>query len=737
MKPTTVIILAVLLAACVLFVVVSELWTPDGEKEDFVFGQVLEDINQVRITDADGGVMTFQKIADGWQMTEPMNAPADETTIDIMVARLAGLTSIQVVKSTDDPAKLDALAGLDQPRWIIELTGPSGAHTLLVGHQEEGFGGRGVTAYVRLASDGETHLVAMDFPRLLRHPIKDFRNRSVVDVQPESILSVSVNGAHAYRLYATADQWRIKTDDFDAPADSYAATLMVGACSFIAAEDFVDNPGDLEQYGLAAGQERLTVTVDYLQDGVPQQRILQLGNPLGENVYAKLEGQPDVYLAAKELLDRLQPDPNLLRDRRAAPFRPSDIFQIKIDLGEDVVELLHSQGQWRMLAPLAGNAESKAVDGFLSNLATLQAASFYDGPTTPGMFSLDEPAAEITLYATGRGEPYVVRLAHGDDDTPSHVRVDNEGPIAKMPATATEFLLAGTMHYCGRMLLDLPEGMAINHMVLQRPDSTVTVQRDPGGPWSMLQPVGLSVNEDAVAAIVDRLSHLQADRIVSIGDEAPRKLVRANARDIVRVNLALDSADGASPGEGELLGPALWVVRANSSDFHGIYAWLTTQTPVVVGQFDESLFQQLTDDLRSLEIWEIDYREITGVSITVGGDDPLVLTQSEDGWAVEGDDLTEIDDGKVESYVVQNRRLSALRHVPESADRYRAFGLDRPWLTVQFDTIDGPHRLLISKQGDQEEINRYAVVDGMADVFVISTDKVGDLLRTVDHFTVD
>ena len=103
----------------------------------------------------------------------------------------------------------------------------------------------------------------------------------------------------------------------------------------------------------------------------------------------------------------------------------------------------------------------------------------------------------------------------------------------------------------------------------------------------------------------------------------------------------------------------------------------------------------------------------------------------------EGDDLTEIDDGKVESYVVQNRRLSALRHVPESADRYRAFGLDRPWLTVQFDTIDGPHRLLISKQGDQEEINRYAVVDGMADVFVISTDKVGDLLRTVDHFTVD
>ena len=253
MKPKTVIVLAVLLIACVLFVVLrhADLFGGDN-KGVLVFGRTLKQLDTLRITDDRGRSMAFVRDGNLWRMTEPVEATADMFAIADLVTTLQELTSTK--RLPGEKAASD-LTGLAEPTWTIELTADGKSFRLKVGRQAPVMGDRGRLTYVQRADEGDkadVHSVAVNFEDLLRRPTSAFRDRTVFGASVDRIAGLAVEGKHSYRLTRDGGDWTLQTAQFTAPADPATVRRALMGLALISAEDFIDDAAaDLGVYGLA------------------------------------------------------------------------------------------------------------------------------------------------------------------------------------------------------------------------------------------------------------------------------------------------------------------------------------------------------------------------------------------------------------------------------------------------------------------------------------------------------
>ena len=324
-------------------------------------------------------------------------------------------------------------------------------------------------------------------------------------------------------------------------------------------------------------------------------------------VYAKRADSPEVVLVASRLLNQLQPAPEQLRDRHVAPITPREIFQIELADLDPPVELIRSRGTWQMVAPLSRPANDAATEGLLTALIQLQATGFHDEPVDEDMFALDRPTATITLHASGRDGPVVFRLVQGADGRPSFMRVGESGSIFELPAESTRFLLAEAMTYCGTTLFALPAEADIERLGIHRRDGSYVLRPAENG-WTFADGQALA-NADVVEQILARLRGLQAEQVVAIAANAPAALRQAHSNDAIRINIVTDSETAAEDGT------VIQLVRVDREEFSGVYAWQPTAQPIIVGRFDEALFDELSVDLRALRIWDIPWRSVTRFSV--------------------------------------------------------------------------------------------------------------------------
>ena len=456
---------------------------------------------------------------------------------------------------------------------------------------------------------------------------------------------------------------------------------------------------------------------------------LKLGNRSGQAVFARRIDRPGVVLIGQDMLARLQPDPRALREHRVVPIPPESIYQVRLTNADGVTELVRRDKGWRMNEPLAADANGPAADALVAQLAQLRVQTFHDLPAPAAAFGLDEPLVEMRLYAAdGQSRLLKVGRRNAKQET-VFIQIDDSPPVMELPADRIDFLLADAAGYCGTTLTALPAGTPVSRLLLtrkpQRKEETLTLQRDDAGDWQITQPEIVSANSALIERIVQQLRDLRAVQIVAIADQAPEVFARAKHYVDITLGPATDSGAGVS----------LRLVTLEDQDGHsGVFAWRTDQANVVVGRCDPAVYDDLTGDLRSTLIWQLDPKTIDHISIQPGSGTPLVLTRSEDGWIMDGNETAMIDAGEVETYLSGLRRLTAERFVPDSTGKLRSFGLHRPWLTVELSAGDARHRVLVADRGPDEHDHRYAAADGVEPVFVLTAETVANLSRTADRF---
>ncbi len=753
MKSTTIIVLAVLLILCVVYVMVARRGGPlgaaDRPGEQYVFGRRIDGFVSLTIEAEREHRITLERIDGVWRITSPISARANALLVSQIAASLGELRFTDTVGKDElgDPQ-----FGLASPVWRIVATTEQGEQfELLVGKRTPRLGA-GVRTYVRPVLPGtgaaDACVVAMDFDRLLDHPINDFRDRWLLAAPPGHVTSLSVEGEHRYALRRGGQGWEITlSPELTAPANQSAVLELVRRVLALRANGFVNiDPGDAARHGLTESDARLVVKITFgaeADQATADQATVLLGHQSGQDIYAKLADDEAVFLLDGSMLSELQPDPVSLRSTRVVRLEPADVARISITAPGGDVELTRQDGEWRMLEPIAGPADQASVAQLLAGMSVLQAIDFHDDMPM-AEFGLDDPNATITLHLSPplgpQGELTLVVGSLAPDGGGVVVRSDHQPTPLTISSAAAKLLLNGPGHYYTRSIGMIPPDVTITRLVLNRPDGTFTAVVDDEGHWRMLAPTVGRADDETVRRVIAQLRDLKYERITSWAPDLP-DTYRSEFSTTIMATVA-----AAPPEEGDPAQPTqTYVVRIVrlydewSGQVIGTYAWAPGMRPLVAGEVDPSVYDSLMVNISWRRLWEVEPHTVRQIQIAQGVDEPFVLERTDGHWSIADDPYARVNVTAVADYLEAIKELNVQEYLSDLAVHMDRFNLDVPWLTVQLTCEDETvHRIIVADHGPGESnTSRYASATNLDTVFLISAETMSRLARHPSDFRAD
>ncbi len=209
-------------------------------------------------------------------------------------------------------------------------------------------------------------------------------------------LTISTIGGGDAALTKGQDGWTLSAPT-KARADQSEVGSIASNLESLAIERVVDDkPADLGDYGL----KEPAVEVSFKTKGDKTARTLQLGSktPTGSDMYAKLAGQPRVFLVLGYLESTFNRTPFELRDKKLLTFDRDKVDQIQVETGPSTVALRKAGGDWRITAPIDARGDFSAVEGLVSRLQSAEMKSVVNEHAADlEQYGLDKPSLLVTV----------------------------------------------------------------------------------------------------------------------------------------------------------------------------------------------------------------------------------------------------------------------------------------------------------------------------------------------------
>ena len=746
MKLRTIIVLSILLALCVGYVVIGQwgrLSTGRGPSDKrHVLGGPIAGMTSLTIQPRDGQRVSLHRTGGEWWMTEPMATRADGDLVGLITGALGELKFSRKIPQNDQGA--GNRYGLADPAWRIRGVTDDGREIdLLIGERAAAIGSGKVRTHVRPGGQSDTYVVDVDFEALLNRPAAAYRDKQLLTIPAEDVISLDVDGPRHYTLQRGGDGWEVVLSPERAvPADDQAALTLVERVVALQAGDIVDaGAADAAGLGLTESRAELTLTlgyVDELRDSALAKATILLGRPTEQGVYARLVGEDTVFLLDGDAAAELQPDPSSLRRKRLTDLRPADVSQVVIDASDGRVTLVRVGAGWRMLEPITSPADDESVERLLYALSTMEATAFHD-QAPAAVLGLDEPTASITLDLSNGEEMLVTVGSTAPDGAGTFVRVGSDSVAATVSEGVADILLGGAGRYVTRKIGAIPPNAKVISIVLVRPDGTFRVELDDEGHWQTLAPTVGRADDEVVERIASRIKNLRAEKIVSWSDRLP-DVYRTDLSSAVITAVAIDPAGAVDPDQ-----PTTHVIRIVrlydewSGKSMGDFAWEHAARPPIVGKVDEGVYRDLMANIMWRRLWDIDTASVRQIRIAQGSDEPLTLRRDEGRWVVDSDPYARVDQAAVGEYLDGIRQLEAEEYLADSIAHLDRFGLHTPWLTVELTDDEGEvRRVVVADHGpDDSTLARYASVSGVDVALLISTDTLAKLAVPGEAFRAD
>jgi len=232
-----------------------------------------EAIDAIRITTQDGIPVSFVLGEAGWELVEPVRAPADATAINAMTSVLAGLSRKGAVESVGDLAEY----GLDESARTIEFDAAGRSLVLRIG------GATPVGGHLYVASLGDDQVSYVETFRLnaFNRNLAELRDRRVMPFEPadatELMLTWPGTRVELARGEGGEGEWEMAFPAKER-ADSLTVRDLLNDLSYLRAQGFVDEVDDVVtagledvaleiNLGLAAGSEAKLTIGGVLGDG--------------------------------------------------------------------------------------------------------------------------------------------------------------------------------------------------------------------------------------------------------------------------------------------------------------------------------------------------------------------------------------------------------------------------------------------------------------------------------------
>jgi len=385
-----------------------------GKKQEKVFaGLDSGKIEEVKVTSAAGDATTVKKDAGGWQVVQPLTTKADDGEVGNVTSALAAAEIIRVID--ENPTNLTEY-GLGNPRIEVDFkaAGDKDYRKLMVGEKTP----TGSDIYARRNDEKKVFLISAMQETSLNRTTFDLRDKGLLKFDREKVDGIDVSaGGKTIAIAKDGGDWKI-TKPVQTKADFGSVEGLVGRLQSAQMKSIVADeasPADLKKYGLDKPEATVNLAI-----GSSRATLLVGGKADKDNtVYARDASKPGVVTIEQSLLDDLKKDADTYRRKDLFEFRPFNATHIELTRNGETIVLDRVKGQndkpdtWKRVSPNPGDVDKEKMDGLLSKLSNMRAASFVESTAKTG---LDKPALVVAVkFDEGKKEEKVTFGQEGSD----------------------------------------------------------------------------------------------------------------------------------------------------------------------------------------------------------------------------------------------------------------------------------------------------------------------------------
>jgi hypothetical protein len=206
----------------------------------------------------------------------------------------------------------------------------------------------------------------------------------------------------------SSGQWRI-TSPTSLPADQSAVSSLLGTFSSLNSQRLVEEKAaNLASYGLDAPRLEFDLSE---KDNKTQKLLLGDDTPTGNGIYAKLDGDPRIFIMPSFDKTSIDKNANDLRDKRLLTLDPDKISQVDLVAKKQEIAFGRNKDEWQIVKPRPLRAEGSQVDELVHALtdAKMELNALDDPKKTASAFDSATPVATAKLTAESGTQELQVR----------------------------------------------------------------------------------------------------------------------------------------------------------------------------------------------------------------------------------------------------------------------------------------------------------------------------------------
>jgi hypothetical protein len=468
-------------------------------------------IEAVTISRGQEVIKLTKDAGEGWMLTEPVRAKAEQSTADEV---LDGLVEGKREKVIAEQATDLGDFGLKEPSLVVQanLKDVPTPTVLQIGAKTPTMGGY----YAREGEQSKVLMVPTSLFIKFDKTVFNLRDKTVMALDQQQVKRVEVqHGEQLITVESEGDKGWKMVGPLEAKADKTKVNDLISAINGAKVKEFTEEtPQDLAKYGLNPPRWRLTFFIG--DDRAEKTLLLGDEDTAKAGINAKRGAIDAVFLVETKLLEKLPKEASDWRDRALMAFKRDEVERVEIRAGDSTVEVACVENcgkipddRWQLKQPLEARADAVKVRTLLRNLEELKAKTFLAENTTDlSLYGLDHPAARIQIWRKEQATP--VTLLLGAEDA------DKSGRYIKFPDRAAVYVIdlkdSGDLMKTAAELRDLKllavKARDIRKLEITQADSNVVLEGE-GETWNQVKPTKSKVEGYKVRSLLWKLEDLE------------------------------------------------------------------------------------------------------------------------------------------------------------------------------------------------------------------------------------
>jgi hypothetical protein len=354
--------------------------------------------------------VVLQKHDDVWQITQPINTPADPNSSESIASDIASARISGIEPGTPDRLKA---YNLDPPQMVLDFQLQNGSkHTIRFGDRDF----TGTSAYSIVDSSKDVSLLPYSLFSTSDKTADDLRDHAALRFVGNDIASFDLkNPSGEIAAAKEKSEWKF-TKPAGKPADASDVTSLLNTVSVAKMTIVSETAENLSKYGLS----NPTITF-HAADAKGKSYTLLVGRKIDNNYFARDSSRPLIFRINEELYKKLAEGYADLRDKKIVHLDPHDVNRIEVrnSNGTSVFTRKAEKDKdedWTVESPAEQKGKTVGSWKFFSPTVDARAESVLDNPSPKIAASLTKPAITVTLSSVD-GKKLTLDFSAASDDS--------------------------------------------------------------------------------------------------------------------------------------------------------------------------------------------------------------------------------------------------------------------------------------------------------------------------------